>query len=134
VDRETPSTRYKDLVDLVAIVTEASVTADPQMKALRSEAERRGITLPSSFTVPDWELWDRGYAAEAARSLLPIARTLDEALAVIGPFVDPLLGGVAVGRWEPRGGTLGEVRWGPPTGRGRWGIGTKYEWGVSASG
>lgn len=36
-----PSTRYKDLVDLVAIILEASVDAEAQMAALRSEAERR---------------------------------------------------------------------------------------------
>ena len=40
---QAPSTRYKDLVDLVAIVTAASVDAEPQRVALRSEAERRDI-------------------------------------------------------------------------------------------
>lgn len=98
---EAPSTRYKDLVDLVAIVNEASVAAQPQILALRSEAERRGIKLPGRFTVPDRRLWERGYAAEAGRSLLPIARTLDEALAVVGPFIDPLLDGSASGTWVP---------------------------------
>ena len=38
-----PSTRYRDLVDLVAIVTAASVPADRQLKALRSEFERRTL-------------------------------------------------------------------------------------------
>jgi hypothetical protein len=100
-DREMPSTRYKDLVDLVAIVTEASVSADGQGIALASEAKRRGITLPARFDVPDRELWERGYAAEAERSLLPTARTLDEALAVVRPFIDPLLAGTARGSWDP---------------------------------
>ena len=40
-----PSTRYKDLLDIVAIVISASVDAGPQLTALRSEAERRGILL-----------------------------------------------------------------------------------------
>ena len=96
-----PSTRYKDLVDLVSIVIAVSVDAQPQMTALKSEAERRGITLPSSFAVPDRQLWERGYAAEARRSLLPIAHTLDEALAVVSPFADPLLDGSAAGAWDP---------------------------------
>jgi Nucleotidyl transferase AbiEii toxin, Type IV TA system len=100
-DREMPSTRYKDLVDLVAIVTEASVSADGQGIALASEAKRRGITLPPRFEVPDRDLWERGYAAEAARSLLPTARTLDEALAVVRPFIDPLAAGTARGSWDP---------------------------------
>jgi len=100
-DRELPSTRYRDLVDLVAIATSASVQAGPQITALASEAQRRNITLPSRFDVPDRELWERGYAAEAARSLLPIAPTLDEALAVVRPFLDPLLDGTAKGSWDP---------------------------------
>ncbi len=101
---EAPSTRYKDLVDLVAIVTKASVKAQPQMAALASEAKRRRITLPPRFGVPDRDLWERGYAAEVGRSLLPVARTLDEALAVVRPFLDPLLDGTAVGPWDPKQG------------------------------
>lgn len=103
-DREMPSTRYKDLVDLVAIITAASVAADRQVTALASEARRRGLALPTHFDVPDRQLWQRGYSAEAGRSLLPAARTLDEALAVVRPFVDPLLIGTAVGSWDPNAG------------------------------
>jgi hypothetical protein len=106
-DGGAPSTRYKDVVDLVAIVTEAVVDAEAQTTALASEAERRRITLPKRFAVPDIELWERGYAAEAGRSLLPIARTLDEALVVVGSFVNPLLDATAVGRWDPK-----RARWG----------------------
>jgi hypothetical protein len=60
---EMPSTRYKDLVDLVAIVTDVSVHAERQISALRSEIERRGISpFPDGFDVPDRALWDAGYA------------------------------------------------------------------------
>lgn len=107
-ETEAPSTRYKDLVDLVAVVSEASLDAEQQLVALRSEAERRGITLPTSFAVPDRDLWEKGYAAEAARSLLTTALTLAGALAVIRPFIDPLLNGTAIGIWDPR-----EGRWAP---------------------
>jgi hypothetical protein len=103
-ESEVPSTRYKDLVDLVAIVTEATVDADAQTTALASEAERRRISLPRGFDVPARDLWERGYAAEVARSLLPIARTLDEALAVVRPFLDPLLQESAAGQWDPNHG------------------------------
>jgi Nucleotidyl transferase AbiEii toxin, Type IV TA system len=96
-----PSTRYKDLIDLVAIATGASVEAAAQIRALRSEAARRTVELPDRFDVPDREAWERGYAAEARRSLLDIAQNLDDALAIVGPFLDPLLGDVAVGRWDP---------------------------------
>jgi len=103
-DTEAPSTRYKDLVDLVAIVTEASVDAKGQMAALASEAERRVVTLPQRFGAPARDLWERGYAAEAGRSLLPVARTLDGALAVVAPFFDALLDGTAAGKWDPKAG------------------------------
>ena len=98
----TPSTRYRDLVDLVAIVLAASVEAEPQLTALRSEAQRRGLQLPGRFTVPDRGLWQSGYPAEAGRSLLPMARTLDEAISTVTPFLDPLLDGMAHGRWDPQ--------------------------------
>jgi len=97
-----PSTRFKDLVDLVAIVTEVSVSAGSQMAALESEARRRGTTMPETFDVPDRGLWERGYAAEARRSLLLRAPSLIEALAVVRPFVDPLLARAAIGHWDPK--------------------------------
>jgi hypothetical protein len=100
----SPSTRYKDLVDLVAIVTVASIEAEQQRIALRSEAERRGIPQSSRFDVPDGTLWERGYRAEAGRSLLPAARTLDDALAIVRAFADPALDGTAVGTWDPASG------------------------------
>lgn len=100
-DEQRPSTRYKDLVDLVAIITGASVLADGQLVALHSETQRRSISLPRRFDVPDRPLWEPGYAAEARRSLLPLAGTLDEALDVVRPCLDPLLEGTAVGRWDP---------------------------------
>jgi hypothetical protein len=96
-----PSTRYRDLVDLVAIVGGASVAADDLSVALRSEFERRQLVLPDSFDVPDRPLWERGYAAEAGRSLLETAHTLDEALAVVRAFLDPLLQRRAAGVWDP---------------------------------
>ncbi len=100
-EKGAPSTRYKDLVDIVAIVISASIDAAPQLTALRSEADRRGIALPLRFSVPDRALWERGYAAEAGRSLLPVAHTLDDALATVMPFLDPLLDGSAAGTWDP---------------------------------
>jgi hypothetical protein len=72
------------------------------MNALASEALRRGMTLPASFGVPDRGLWERGYGAEAGRSLLLTARSLDEALGVVRRFVDPLLARTAAGRWDPK--------------------------------
>lgn len=99
---QMPSTRFRDLVDLVAIVLATTAAAKPQTAALLSEARRRGLTLPERFTVPDQALWQTGYAAEATRSLLPTARTLDEAMTTVTPFLDPLLNQTASGNWNPR--------------------------------
>jgi hypothetical protein len=96
-----PSTRYKDLVDLVVLVSHVSVGAGAQLVALVSETERRGITLPRRFEVPDRRLWERGYAAEARRSLLDTGKILDDALAIVTPFADRLLDGTARGSWDP---------------------------------
>ncbi|MFC3996763.1 hypothetical protein ACFOVU_12610 [Nocardiopsis sediminis] len=66
-----------------------------------SEAGRRNLPLPPRFAVPDRELWERGFAAEARRALALPATTLREAHAVVGPFIDPLLDGTATGMWNP---------------------------------
>lgn len=62
----SPSTRYKDLVDLVAIATAASVAAKTQIAALHLEAERRDIDLPATFEVPDHGSWKRGMRPKPA--------------------------------------------------------------------
>jgi len=98
---EQPSTRFRDLVDLVSMIKGAAMDASAQTIALRSEEARRRITLPQRFDVPDRAAWEPGYAAEARNSLLPYATTLDEALALVRPFIDPLLDGTAVGSWDP---------------------------------
>ena len=100
-ETDMPSTRYRDLIDLVSIASGASVDAAAQRTALDSEFERRSLTLPQRFDVPDRQLWQVGYAAEAGRSLLAIGRTLDEALAIVRAFIDPVLDGSAQGSWDP---------------------------------
>lgn len=105
-EQEQPSTRFRDLVDLVAIISGATVEASAQTTALRSEEQRRRITLPQQFDVPDRNTWEGGYAREANASLLPGAKTLDEALGVVRPFIDPLLQRSATGHWNP-----GSARW-----------------------
>ncbi len=50
-----------------------------------------------TIKVFDRALWEPGYAAEAGRWQQPVAHTLDDALAIVAPFVDPLLEGSATG-------------------------------------
>lgn len=98
---DNPSTRYRDLIDLVSIATRASIDSIALSNAIHSEFERRRLVLPDTFDVPDRELWERGYAAEVNRSFLEVALTLDEALVIVRSFLDPLLRGVAEGIWNP---------------------------------
>jgi hypothetical protein len=98
--QQHPSTRYRDLVDLVSIVIGASVSADEQREALISEFRRRGVALPMHFDVPDRGLWTAGYAREAQRSLLSVGQTLEQALDIVRPFIDPLLDSTATGSWN----------------------------------
>lgn len=94
------STRFRDLVDLVAIVTVAAIQADPQRTALVSEFNRRGLPLPTKFEIPEVALWTVGYGREASRSLLPTAHTLTQAMEIVSPFIDPVLRDEAVGVWD----------------------------------
>lgn len=98
---QRPSTRFKDLVDLVSLTAHVHATAAAQGDALRSEVARRRITLPARFDVPDVALWGPGYAAEARRAVVPTAPSLADALAEVRPYLDPLLDGTATGTWDP---------------------------------
>lgn len=96
-----PSTRFKDLIDLVAISRGGTVEADLQQRALVQEAARRNLELPTAFDVPDRKLWDPGYRAGARRSVGLDAVDLEAALAAVRPFLDPILDGTAKGSWDP---------------------------------
>lgn len=97
---QRPSTRFKDLVDLQTLIAEASVSADDQRRALSSEASRRQLDLPHHFEVPERKIWATGYAREARNARAAIAQTLDEALALVRPYLDPILDGTGVGAWH----------------------------------
>jgi hypothetical protein len=96
-----PSTRYKDLVDLVAIAHRATVAASSQRKALAKEGRRRGLSLPGTFDVPDRRMWEQGYRAEARRTVGLNETDLEAALTAVAPFLNPLLDGTATGSWHP---------------------------------
>lgn len=95
-----PSTRFKDLIDLVAIAQRTTVPAALQMKALGKEAARRNHVLPEAFDVPDRAIWARGYKSEARRTVGLEAMELDDALVIVREFLDPLLAKQATGDWN----------------------------------
>jgi hypothetical protein len=104
-----PSTRFKDLVDLVALVSSVEVGADEQRTAILSELDRRGLTNPGHFGVPDRAIWEAGFTKVARKTVGLVARTLDDALAFVVPFVDPVLDWSATGSWDPAEGRWGDA-------------------------
>jgi hypothetical protein len=97
-----PSTRYRDLVDLVLIVTTSQLDAALTTQAIAVEAARRGCALPDRVTSPGPE-WKAGYShAVRAVPLEADLRTLDGALVVVGTCLGPVLAASATGTWNPR--------------------------------
>lgn len=102
---ETPSSRYRDLVDLLIVITNHPLDAKLLAAALRAEAHRRQLVLPHRLEPPG-TAWRQGYREEARRSGLPTAlRTLDAALTTAA-CLDPVLGGTrTAGTWQPQTAT-----------------------------
>src|SRR4051794_30387040 len=100
--RGAPSSRYRDLVDLVFIITGQELDASRTINALRGEAVRRQVDLPAELVSPGAG-WDQGYRTAAAEtSLSAELHTLDAALEFVGTCLAPLLNGLrTVGTWNP---------------------------------
>jgi hypothetical protein len=69
--------------------------------ALHAQAARRGLTLPTQFTIPDPAYWRSRYTADIRRMPEIEPRTLDDALTLMAAFIDPILRGTAHGIWDP---------------------------------
>lgn len=101
-DRDQPSSRYRDLVDLAIIVTNQELDAARTAEALRDEAKRRDLELPTQLTAPSAD-WESGYRQVASGTLLPPElQSLNTALATVAGCFEPLLVGTrAEGTWRP---------------------------------
>jgi len=97
-----PSTRYRDLVDLVLITNTQKPDAADLRAALQSEYAVRGITPPAGVELPD-PSWIVGYEKEI-ESLPGVAqRTALEAIAAVGSLLDPILTDQELtGTWNPQ--------------------------------
>jgi hypothetical protein len=97
-----PSSRFRDLVDLVLIAHSQEVRADELAVALASERLRRSHSKVDALTVPDEVLWRSGYGT-VARGVPGISeKTLAEALPLAKRFIDPVLNGSVDGHvWDP---------------------------------
>jgi predicted nucleotidyltransferase component of viral defense system len=102
INRDRPSTRYRDLVDLAIIITTQELDAARTARALRDEAGRRNLMLPMTLSVPGAD-WETGYGRVARGTLLSIdLHAVGPALAAVAGCLQPLLDGtLAEGTWNP---------------------------------
>jgi hypothetical protein len=99
---ERGSTRYRDLVDLATFARRSELDAEALGRALRSEAQRRGLTLPERLPDPPGPDWRAGYARAARDAPSLPDRDLDAAMRTVRSLLDPMLGGKQAGRWHPK--------------------------------
>jgi hypothetical protein len=98
---DRPSTRFRDLVDLVLIAHSQQVRADDLAAAFASERLRRDLSKVDELAVPDEDLWRTGYRTVAWDVPGVVEKTLADALALAKSFVDPVLAGTAGSTWDP---------------------------------
>lgn len=99
--RSTPSTRVRDLVDLVVIARTESVDASALRCAIEAERSHRGLSPIVEFSTPPG--WRTGYP-KVARGVAHCVDHLNHADAVelVGRFLDPVLSGELTDSvWHP---------------------------------
>lgn len=98
---QQPSTRYRDLVDLLLITMNCSFDAAMTVSALASESRRRQLVLPITMSSPD-DQWESGYRAMARSTTAIDVRSLSAALSIVGACLNPLLASdITEGSWNP---------------------------------
>ncbi|RJS46702.1 nucleotidyl transferase AbiEii/AbiGii toxin family protein [Nocardioides cavernaquae] len=92
-----PSSREKDLVDLVVFATTQNIDGTALQVAISTEASRRKLQLGDRFVRP--QAWGRGYA-KLSKTVPYCADhpTVDLAGALVSRLIDPVLTGAANGR------------------------------------
>ena len=103
-----PSTRYRDLVDLVLIATTQTVDAGALSTALASELRQRGTTPTAELSLPS-EDWHNGYRKLAVS--VPGFSYVDaaEAIEIVNDLVGPAIAGMTTGTWDPE-----RLQWASP--------------------
>ena len=99
---DRPSSRVKDLLDIVVYALTEDFDADTLRCALSREAAARHLPLEAEFTLPaEWgESHASQYSKLAAQAKLPeYALTLPGALKLSKALLDPVLSDVDAGRW-----------------------------------
>ncbi|GEL45065.1 hypothetical protein CHO01_01810 [Cellulomonas hominis] len=97
VNGDIPSSRVRDLVDLVVLARSQDVAGSELITAVRGEWEHRGLPGAPVFAPP--ASWDRLYPPEARKAPVVADMTrFEDAAALVGAFLAPVLDGSAVGR------------------------------------
>jgi predicted nucleotidyltransferase component of viral defense system len=101
-ESKRPSTRPKDLVDILLIESSATITAEDLRGALqRTFAERARQPLPSSLPPPP-TTWADPYKRLA--TTVEVESDLNAAFTRAATFLDPVLAGHAHGQWDTHRG------------------------------
>lgn len=102
---DQPSTRVRDLVDLVVFARTQRVDGDELTEAVAAEWMHRGLPGVPFFSPP--ETWRRLYASQARR--VPACgevATFDGAVELVAAFLEPAIDRIAIGRrWSPDSAT-----------------------------
>lgn len=103
-NRDRPSTRYRDLADIVRIIQAADIDAGRLTGNLHHEQQRRQIVLPRQLLAPSPQ-WEKGFAT-AAKNFAEYPteyHQLPASLRYAGDCLNPLLSGeITAGRWNAR--------------------------------
>jgi predicted nucleotidyltransferase component of viral defense system len=101
-ESEQPSTRPKDLIDILLIESSAAIEAGPLRHALESIfAERARQSLPTSLPPPP-SAWADPYRRLA--NTVNVEADLSAAFARAASLFDPVLAGLADGQWDTQEG------------------------------
>ncbi|MDR0594398.1 MAG: nucleotidyl transferase AbiEii/AbiGii toxin family protein, partial [Bifidobacteriaceae bacterium] len=94
-----PSSREKDLVDLVIIALTQPMPADRLREAIITECRKRHLAAAAAFMIPS--TWGKAYPT-LARNTTAQTCDLKAAASLMAQFLDPVLGGSASGMWHPQ--------------------------------
>lgn len=96
-----PSSRMKDLVDVVFYAVNERFCLRDLSRAVQAECARRGMALPECFAAP--ETWEKGFEAFAKKNGIPAGyASFDAACALVSDFFRPVLAGVSDDlTWDP---------------------------------
>lgn len=102
-NKEEPSTRYRDLADIVRLISSSAIDAARLHEVLGHEQQRRGIVLPQQLHAPS-PRWAEAFP-RAAKDFAEYPVTyhhLGASLTYAGACVNPVLSGnISAGRWDP---------------------------------